>query len=118
MRSFGQTLPVRDSKGAIIGQVESPACAVTRSGLGHSYGSKERGRRLVVSLEAGDVIRFRQHGTRRNVTATAFDIYAWILRSQAVNANMARLRERKERKQARLARMRQERAEKKLFDKE
>ena len=118
MRSFGQTRPVRDAKGAITSHKPSPVRAVTRAGLGHSYGSKERGRRLVVSLEAGDVIRFRQHGTKRSVTATAFDVYAWILRSQAMNANMAKLRERKGRLAQRRANQRQERAERKLFEKE
>lgn len=115
MRLFGHVRPVRDKDGGIIGQLASPVRAVTRGGLGHSYSSRERGRQLVVSLEAGDVVTFRQHKTRHTVSATAFDIYAWILRSQAMKANMARWREKKERKATRLASARQERTEKRLF---
>ncbi len=79
---------------------------VTRSALERHF-CRDAGRKLVVSLRAGDLLELRPKGTRQAVTARLADIYAWMLRSQAVHRRMTNLRERKARKE-------QQRAERRL----
>jgi hypothetical protein len=55
---------------------------VTAGGLGWNYGV-DRGRALVVSLEAGDLVYFRPKGTRHRLAVSAFDLYAWAVQCQA-----------------------------------
>jgi len=79
MRTFGHKRPVRDQAGAVIAQVPSPVAAMTRDELGGQFG-KDRRRRLAVTLADGDVIVMRPTGTRREVSATAQDIYRFMIR--------------------------------------
>lgn len=90
-----------------------PVRRVTEDTLGHSFGSDWE-RKLVVTLNAGDRISIRPHGTRREVSVLAVDVYRYVLRCEANKALLERARARKESKALRLARQRQERAEKRL----
>ena len=67
---------------------------VTRGTLGGHF-CRDSGRKLVVALRDGDVLELRPHGTRQRMTATLFDIYAWMIRSTAMKAQMEKLREKK-----------------------
>ncbi|HEV2327640.1 MAG TPA: hypothetical protein VGY56_02500 [Verrucomicrobiae bacterium] len=81
MRSFGHKRPVRDTDGKITGWKDSPVSAVTKEALGGQFG-RDRNRRLVVTLAAGDVIAMRPLASprTRTVTGTAQDIYRYLLR--------------------------------------
>jgi hypothetical protein len=59
-----------------------PCVRVTAGGLGFNYG-RDRGRALVVSLEAGDLVCFRPKGTRQRLAVSAFDLYSYAVRCQA-----------------------------------
>jgi hypothetical protein len=67
-----------------------PSCVarVTNGALGVSHGL-DRGRALVVTLEAGDLIVFRPKGTRQRLALNAFDAYSYAVRCAA----MAKARE-------------------------
>lgn len=114
-----------DGKSRFVAQLDSdgkpetkiiPAAVwrVTRDALGHNYGC-DKNRRLVVGFVPTDMLAIRPQGTTRGVQARLVDIYAWILRSQAQNAILARARDAKARKAQRLANARQRNAEKRLF---
>lgn len=87
---------------------------VTEAELGHSFGSDWK-RRLVVTLAAGDIVSFRPHGTRREVSASAADLFRYVIRCEANKALLEKARAKKERRALRLAAERQKRAEKRLF---
>jgi hypothetical protein len=110
-RFFGHLRP--DGNG---GFKPSPVQGITREQLGSGFGA-DRKHRLIVSLEAGDLLVFRPERTSRPVTAKAADVYRWILLCRANSAQLERARARKAAKAARLARQRQERAERRLFAK-
>lgn len=82
MRHFGNTRPVRDGSGAVIGSVASPAKARTVGTLTQNHGS-DSGKYLVVALEAGDVITIRPNRTRRKVSIEAKTLYEQLLRLKA-----------------------------------
>lgn len=105
MRTFGHMRPVRDEKGDITGQKESPVKAVTIEPLGGAFGCDKK-RRLVVTLAAGDVIKLKPHGTRREVSVPASDVYRYAIMCIANGERMAKLRERKSKIAARRERQR------------
>lgn len=113
MKSFGHQRPVRDDNGAIIGSKHSPAKARTLDALGARFGA-DRKARLVVSLEAQDLIVVRPERTHRAVSIKAQDLYCYLLRSAANVATLAKARAAKERRAIRLAAQRQRRAELRL----
>jgi len=92
-----------------------PVRRVTVEPLGHTFGSDWK-RALVVTLNAGDRISLRPHGTRREVSILAADVYRYVLRCEANRSLLERARARKEAKATRLARQRQERAERRLVE--
>lgn len=94
MRTFGHQRPIRDGEGNITGQKESPVKAVTIGVLGGMFGADKK-RRLVVTLGAGDVIKLKPHGTRREVSLPAVNVYHYALMCIANGERMAKLRERK-----------------------
>lgn len=114
MKSFGHTRPVRDPAGIITGSKPSPVKARTLANLGPSFGA-DRKHRLIVTLDAGDVVTLRPEKTARSVSITATDLYRHMLRCLANSATLAKARERKARKAQRLAALRQQRAETRLF---
>jgi len=114
MKTFGHKRPVRDSAGAIIEMRDSPACAITRDALNGAFGS-DRGKRLIVSLEASDIISMRLSRTRRVLRIKASDLWHYLNRCQVNREQLERARAKKERKATRLAAARQARAEKRLF---
>lgn len=117
MKLFGHLRHTKDTDGTIIESKPSPARAITRDTLPAGFGT-DRGRRLIVSLEAGDLIVIRPAGTRRRYQATAESVLSWMLRTQANAATLAKARNRKARKAQRLANERQRRAERRLFAKD
>lgn len=113
MRTFGHKRPVRDEGGAVIETKPSPVGAVTIGTLDGSFG-KDRGRRLIVTLDDGDLITIRPAGTRRKYRATAADALRWMIRSEANLKTLQKARAKKEAKAARMAEQRSNRAAKKL----
>lgn len=115
MRLFGHKRPVRDADGNITGQKESPVRAVTVEELGGAFGADKR-RRLIVSLEAGDVIAFRPEGTtsKRKITLRAADAYRFAIQCRANLVNLEKARAKKARKAERLASQRLASAERRL----
>jgi len=81
----------------------------------YGYCAERRRKRLVISLEPGDIIRIREQNRRESYIARLWDVYVWLVRSAANVKQLERARQRKAAKSARLARQRQERAEKRLF---
>jgi len=67
---------------------------VTLEGLDGCHGC-DRGRRLVVSLQYGDLITIRPHGTRRSKTVRIADVYFYAIRCEVNKTKMEKLRERK-----------------------
>lgn len=116
MKQFGHERPLRKSDGEIERMVDSPARAVTRDVLGAAFGL-DKARRLVVSLERGDLVCLRPSGTRRVYRCEAKDLFHWLLRCEANRLTLERARDKKQRKAQRLANERQSRAEKRLFHK-
>jgi hypothetical protein len=80
-----------------------------------TYGYGNQARRLVVSLERGDLISIREHGRRTKDTARIYDVFWWMKRSKASKIQMEKLRERKAAKAARMEARRQRAATKRLF---
>ena len=114
MRNFGHTRAVKDEAGNVIELKDSPARAATVSELGRTFGS-DHDKRLVVSLDKGDLITVRPARTRRSLQIKACDLWFYLLRCEANKSQLERARERKARKAERVARERQERAERRLF---
>jgi hypothetical protein len=81
----------------------------------YGYCAERRRKRLVVTLEQGDIIRIREQHRRENYTARLWDVYVWLIRCTANARQLERARQRKAAKAERLARQRQARAEKRLF---
>lgn len=113
MKTFGHQRPVRDTNGNIVEHKISPAKAVTRDALDGSFGA-DRGRKLIVSLDAGDVITIRAAKTQRAYTAKACDVYRWMIHCRANTARLEKARAAKSRKAERLASQRVARADRKL----
>lgn len=82
MRSFGHNRPIRDDKGAIVGSTPSPVQVRTIEPLGPFFGT-DKEKRLIVTLDAKDLIVMRPEKTQRAVSVKAADVYAWVLRTQA-----------------------------------
>lgn len=97
MKEFGHQRPVRNKAGEIIETKSSPARAVTRDELDGSFGV-DRGRKLIVSLEACDVIVLRAARTQRSYKLKACDVYRWAIHCQANREHLEKARARKARK--------------------
>ena len=80
--------------GHTVNGLPRPCRRVTRGALGFNHG-QDKGRSLTVSLEAGDLITFRPKGARQRHTLSAFDLFNYVMRTEA----LARAREKRERKQ-------------------
>jgi hypothetical protein len=104
---------VRDAEGKIVGEKQAPTYRVTVDAIG-TLGGRDRRRRLVVGLEAGDVISFRPEGTRQKITAKALNLYIEVLHWRANAAQLERARARKAVKQAQRVRRAIQRADRKL----
>jgi len=79
------------------------------------YGYGRKARALVVAFEREDLIAIHEFRRRTVYRARLWDVYWWMLRSQADRIRMERLRRLKARKAARLARRQQRAAEKRLI---
>lgn len=113
MKSFGHIRYDRDENGVIVGQKYSPARAKTVGGLPDNFGADKK-RRLVVSLDSGDLITIRPEKTMRPVQIEAKDLYFYLLKCQANLATLEKARERKAAKILQRQRRRDAAAEKRL----
>lgn len=94
-----------------IGSVRSKTLRrVTRE----EYGYTNKKRKLVVTLEATDLLTIREFKSRRPYPARLWDIYVWMVRCAADKALMEKSRLRKQRKAERLTRQRQASAERRF----
>lgn len=116
MRLFGHRRLLKDETGTVTGEMDSPVKAKTRGELDGSFGC-ERGKALIVSLEAGDLITLRPVKARadRAVRISAFDVYRWAIQAMARARGREKAKIKREKKAMRLANARQRRAEKKLI---
>lgn len=114
MRNFGHKRPVRDESGAVVEYIPSPAAAITLETLGGAFGP-DKAHRLIVSLDAGDLIILRPERTARPMAIAAKDVYRFALQCRANLANLQRARAAKARKAQRLAARRIAAAERRLF---
>ena len=82
--------------------LDKPSRAVTRLTLGglDSTHGKDKERRLVVTLQYGDLLTLRPHGTRRSKTLRLEDVYSYAIRCEANKSKMEKLRARKAAKEA------------------
>lgn len=94
MKTFNHTRPMRDAEGNEVSRRAAPVWRMTVGELGGTF-LRDKRRRLVVGLEAGDVISFRPEGTRQRVTVEAHRLYAEVLRWRAGREQLERARERK-----------------------
>lgn len=85
-----------------------PVRRVTREGLSIGYG-RDRGRRLVATLEAGDMLTLRPLGTRLSESLSLFDIYAMAIRYRVNCSRLEKAREKKAKADARRAELRRQR---------
>lgn len=116
MRTFGHSRPVRDNNGNAISSKPSPLRAVTVNKLGGSFGL-DHNKRLIVTLDAGDLIILRPERTTRPVAVAAKDVYRFALMCKANLANLEKARAAKARRAERLAARRIAAAERRLFPK-
>jgi len=114
MKSFGHNRLVKFDDGTIARVLYSPAKARTKDQLGYGFGP-DKDKRLIVSLDTGDLITVRPERTQRSLAINARDLWHYLNRCQCNRNQLERARARKERKAARLAALRQQRAEKRLF---
>lgn len=75
-------------------ELSKPVRRQTRGALDGCYGC-DRGRRLVASLEVGDLLTIRPAGTRRAETVSLFDVYRWAMQRRVNAVKMQKLRDRK-----------------------
>ena len=66
----------------------------TRGELDGHFG-RDRGRKLVVRLKAGDVIEMWPMGTRQRYSMELKHVYAWMVRGAALKQQLEKARERK-----------------------
>ena len=84
MRQFGHQRPVRDGTGHILKMVDSPVSAVTRDELGGSFG-KDKHKKVIFTMGAGDVILMRPVGTSRTIRVEAKTVYRYALQCAALS---------------------------------
>lgn len=115
MKTFGRQRPRRDESGAVLEYRASPAGALTVGACGFGFGADSK-RRLIVSLEAGDLVCLRPARTNRTYRIAARDLFRHLLTGEANVASLAKARAVKTAKAEQLARARRQRAERRLFN--
>jgi hypothetical protein len=114
-RIDGRFIPKLDANGQPMTKtIASEVRRITKHNLDGSF-CADRGRKLVVCLADGDIIRLKPEGTRKSTSASLSDVYRWMIQAQANRINMERLRNRKAAKDARRLRQKIAREEKRLF---
>lgn len=71
-----------------------PVRRLTRGALDAHHGS-DRDRRLVASLEPGDLLVLKPYKTRRAEIISLFDVYTFAVKSRVMKTHMEKLRARK-----------------------
>lgn len=74
--------------------LEKPIHRVTRGALDRTHGP-DSGRKLVITLEIGDLIVLRPYGTRRPEKLDAFDAYQYALKRRVNCERLEKAREKK-----------------------
>jgi len=82
-----------------MANLDKPISRRTRASLGGNYGI-DRNRRLVATLEPGDIITLRPEGTRRAESVSLLDVYHFAIRCKTNRANLEKARKRKVKLQA------------------
>ena len=77
--------------------IDNPVTRKTANNLTGLFG-KHRGRPLVVTLVAGDRIRFRPYKTQQEVSISLFDVYQLALQNRAERDRLKKAKARKEKK--------------------
>lgn len=99
-------IPKFENGEKVTKQVANEPVRLTR-GVLNGHFCRDNGRKLVVKLCDGDVLQLRPQGCQKGAyTATIFDIYSWMIKSNADRVKMAKLRDIKARKES----LRRERA--------
>jgi hypothetical protein len=92
-------VPKFENEQPVTELVANEPVRVTR-GVLNGHFCRDSGRKLVVKLCDGDVLKLRPQGCRKGAfTATVFDIYSWMIKSQADQVKMAKLRTIKSKKE-------------------
>lgn len=113
-RVSGKFVQIKDSSGQPLTRIENAVVRrITKNELDGSFG-RDRGRKLVVSLEYGDRIVLRPSGTRHSVDAALSDVYRMLLWRRATKAQLERARERKAKRAQQRAARRLDAAERRL----
>lgn len=94
MRTFGHKRKLRDATGQVVGEKPSPPSAITREKYAVLY---PKARKIIVTLEAGDVLAFREHGRRHRWLLAVDTAFRYAVRCQA-NAEAAMKRKTKKKK--------------------
>lgn len=93
--------------------VQQEVTRCTHGTLDGTFG-RDRGRKLVVKLCAGDVICIWPKGTRQKYCIGIKDLFCTLIRNSVLKAQLEKARERKAKKQAARERRRLDYAERKL----
>lgn len=92
-------IPKFENEQPVTTLVANEPVRVTR-GVLNGHFCRDSGRKLVVKLRDGDILELRPQGCRKGVyTATLFDIYSWMIKSQADQVKMSKLRAIKSKKE-------------------
>lgn len=107
--------PVFDDDGNPCTKVVSAEVVRSTRGVLDGHFGKDRGRKLVVRLKAGDVIEIWPLGTRQRYSAELKHVFAWMVRGAALKIQLEKARARKAKKQGQRERRRIRDGERKLF---
>jgi hypothetical protein len=108
MYEFGHKRPIRDANGEIVGLKEGPAQRITKN-------PGPDGKKLIVSLENGDLITIREQHGRKVWSIAANDLYWHLLRIEARNIALEKARAKKAVKQVKKLAAKLKRDEKRLL---
>lgn len=97
--------------------LRKPVRRLTVETLGSEHGC-DRGKKLIVSLEPGDLIALRPQRSQRVQTIRILDVYRYAIVCKANAAKMEKLREKKRKKEERAKAAKAKRERRKLFSTE
>lgn len=92
MKTFGHKRPVRKA-GELVYLKPSPATAVTNDPYSVLY---TKARRIVVCLEAGDIISFRELGRRHKWYLAVDTAFRYAVRCKAAADRLEKVKKRKQ----------------------
>ena len=78
------------------------------------YGYNHRKRKLVLIVEACDLVTVKEFKSRRTYSVRVWDLFVWRVRCEAEKAHMEKLRLKKQKRAERLARRRLDAADRRF----